>query len=391
LHHYGLKPLKTKEAAKKHLLAAFGSDLTLKVPEKILRIEKELKEEYAKANIAAEKEYEEKRRKEELEEEKRRKQKLDRQQSLLDSVLGASNGFRDSDSDELDDEEDHDYAYPTTRDIHNTLDNMPERQLRTMIRGLLEYNSGVEEALREYALTERAKAKRQQKVERLKEKRKGKTSKASLAKKVPSRELQGKYDIVAPRLSENWSQYGDSFTLKICPSSSGSRLWGAFEFGIISGIIRSTTSSTQLSAGNFTAGLLLDFSWRGREESGETTFDARSNTGHLVFLGDGLIKGKLHFEGYKIKLAGKQADDISGRVVWAKHVPGWKQEWRGYNRHNYNVENIARWGKYGGERRIEAPADSDTTDAGRGSGSRYDSDEAMDFDGDEQYCEAYAY
>ena len=47
LLHYGLKPLKSKSAAKKALLAAFGDSKTeLRVPEHILKLEKELEAQF---------------------------------------------------------------------------------------------------------------------------------------------------------------------------------------------------------------------------------------------------------------------------------------------------------------------------------------------------------
>jgi hypothetical protein len=53
LAHYGLKPLKTKDAAKRNLLAAFKGGNTLVVPERILQLERELKAEWEKATKVA--------------------------------------------------------------------------------------------------------------------------------------------------------------------------------------------------------------------------------------------------------------------------------------------------------------------------------------------------
>lgn len=52
LMHYGMKGLKTKSAAKKALLAAFG-EVGLKVPERIVKLKKLMQEEYAEANEKA--------------------------------------------------------------------------------------------------------------------------------------------------------------------------------------------------------------------------------------------------------------------------------------------------------------------------------------------------
>jgi hypothetical protein len=47
---YGLKPLKTKDAAKKNLLLAFKGGKTLEVPDRLVQLERELKVEYNLAN-----------------------------------------------------------------------------------------------------------------------------------------------------------------------------------------------------------------------------------------------------------------------------------------------------------------------------------------------------
>lgn len=52
LVHYGKKGLKTKNAAKKALLAAFGEE-ELKVPERIVKLKKSMQDEYAEANEKA--------------------------------------------------------------------------------------------------------------------------------------------------------------------------------------------------------------------------------------------------------------------------------------------------------------------------------------------------
>jgi hypothetical protein len=53
LYHYGLKPFKTKPAAKKALLSAFGGGKTLQVPERILALQVELRTEWLAAHEKA--------------------------------------------------------------------------------------------------------------------------------------------------------------------------------------------------------------------------------------------------------------------------------------------------------------------------------------------------
>lgn len=55
---YGLKPLKTKPAAKKELLKALGTGKVIAVPQHLLDLEREMKAEYAVANVAAKEKYE---------------------------------------------------------------------------------------------------------------------------------------------------------------------------------------------------------------------------------------------------------------------------------------------------------------------------------------------
>ncbi|KAL0069025.1 hypothetical protein AAF712_004019 [Marasmius tenuissimus] len=263
LLHYGLKPLKTKAPAKKQLLAAFDKDGVLHVPENILQIERELKAEYQSANAAVQKKYEESQRKAQLEEEKKQQQALERQNTLFDRVLAASNGLGvDEVESEDDDDEDR-----TMEDLQDAVDTIPVGELRRMVKTLMVVDTEVEEAVRNCVSQHHAKTKKKQKAQVAKGK--GKSSNLK-AKTVPDRELLGKFDIVAPLIAEQWGYtYGDAFILKICPSSTRARLWGTFEFGVISGIIRSSAPTTKLPDRPFSAGLRLEFVWRGREASGE--------------------------------------------------------------------------------------------------------------------------
>ena len=87
LRHYGLKPLKSKPAAKNALLAAFNGGKILTVPESILKIERKLAAEYKIKNEVAEKEYrQEKQRQKEAEEKERKKRKRE-ENDLLAEIL----------------------------------------------------------------------------------------------------------------------------------------------------------------------------------------------------------------------------------------------------------------------------------------------------------------
>jgi len=87
LLHYGLKPLKTKDAAKKRLLTAYSPNRTLTVPEKILELEKELQKEYEEANRLAKKKYEEEKERQEIQEENMRKKRRRDNEAFMQQFL----------------------------------------------------------------------------------------------------------------------------------------------------------------------------------------------------------------------------------------------------------------------------------------------------------------
>lgn len=90
LLHYGLKPLKTKAAAKKHLLAAFGPGNTLGIPDNIVRLEKELKALYEQRNAQAKAQYEKEKIEREIAETKRHEVVRKKQEAIKASVIAAS-------------------------------------------------------------------------------------------------------------------------------------------------------------------------------------------------------------------------------------------------------------------------------------------------------------
>ena len=182
----------------------------------------------------------------------------------------------------------------------------------------------------------------------------------------------GKFHIVAPYLSEEWPDSTDTMTLRLSKSSTSSHLWGSFDFGIISGIIR---SSAKPPTGT---GDECPFFWRGHE-SGEGQMEfGEGKTGHIIFLGNGKIKGRMEWVG-GFEFVGKQDDESLRRVVWQKSVKGWKSKWRGINKRSYESARIARWGKWGGDPAPDKPSLSDTSGGG-GENSGSGSDDEGDFD-----------
>jgi hypothetical protein len=181
----------------------------------------------------------------------------------------------------------------------------------------------------------------------------------------------GKFDIIAPYLTDQWPDSTNTMTLKLSPSSTSSHLWGSFDFGIVSGIIRSSAKPPT------STGHECVFFWRGRE-SGEGQMEfGEDETSHIIFLGNGKIKGRMEWMA-GFDFVGMQDDETSRRVVWQKSVKGWKKEWRGINERSYESENIARWGKWGGDPAPDKPYRSDTSVGG---GEDSGSDDVVSFDG----------
>jgi hypothetical protein len=91
LMHYGLKPLKTKEAAKKALLAAFGPGNTLEVPPRILELKEKMRKEYSEANKIAKAKYLEDQKQEKLKEEEKRKKRKRETDAILENFTAQAN------------------------------------------------------------------------------------------------------------------------------------------------------------------------------------------------------------------------------------------------------------------------------------------------------------
>ena len=92
LIHYGLKPLKTKVAAKKSLLAAFGTSKVLRVPKEMVKLEKELKVMYERNNAEAKKKREKEKREQEKAEAKRLIELRKKQEAIKKDFLAAAKG-----------------------------------------------------------------------------------------------------------------------------------------------------------------------------------------------------------------------------------------------------------------------------------------------------------
>lgn len=185
--------------------------------------------------------------------------------------------------------------------------------------------------------------------------------------KVTLAELEGDYRISAPDLEdEGYGRHAMSLTLKL--SSTKRHLWGTFDFGILTGALRSTTSQLSSSKPTTTG---ISFRYRGYRGSDERM---------MTFGKDNICKMRFSNVGGQIKISGTiDRSEFKGKKDGnpSENVRAMKGEWRGINANNYEVESASRWGNrggYRGEERDDGPEFSDTTAGGKES----DDEDRMD-------------
>ena len=374
LLHYGLPPLKTKNPAKKRLLAAFGTQKTLTVPEHILELERSLNLEYSQAKKITDQKYaEEKKQREKEKLAQHQKQKREDalfMQQFTDAGIVISTGLL-KDLDESDDEELH--APVSNTQLQNRIAALPKDRLCDVLTHLMYRLPSVKKALiKELEATPGTNAS---------ELKKGKNKVCdafSCKGNVDScyqtlnitRDYAGEHRIVAPYLKDEWPDQTQKMVLKMSLSAKGSHLWARFHFGIVSGVIRSDGPLPQK------AGDVCRFLWRGREEGeGEQTF-GEDNWGTITFLDDGKIKGTMQWMGV-FEFVGKKVSKPG--PVWVKNVTSWKREWRGINSRSYEYERQARWGRswFYDDDGVVTP-NSDTDNGHSSSGGESEDSDAME-------------
>lgn len=129
----------------------------------------------------------------------------------------------------------------------------------------------------------------------------------------------------------------EDFSLILC--LEGNSIWGAYDFGMHSGILHLRERPWNSSFDE------IPFSWRGRENSeGQMSFGS-SNHGWIQFLGDGHIEGMINCYG-QARFSGER---ISGNreTKAPRDARSMKNEWEGYNQIEYDRVNRARWGGSG--------------------------------------------
>jgi len=297
LMHLDMKPLKSKEASKKALLAMFSNGHDVKVPERLQKMEEDLRNlgvtENEKARIRYEQELEAK--------EKEEQERLAELRRVHEAILA-----------DVDEEDIAPQAAPAGK------------------RKATGNAGGV--------------------------KKKAKASDSD--QKLATFAVGGKYAIIAPYLAEQWpdSSSGD-LELSLSPSlGTGRHLWGSFNFGIVTGVIRGGAPPKSVRG-------TVAFLWRGHEEGEGQMEYGPENKGTLTFLGNGKLRGTMS-GGFMEPFVFTGVQEPRKNVNLAEHVKEWKEQWRGINDRSYEAAGVSRWGRWHKDEDYkEQPADSDTTDA----------------------------
>ena len=178
--HYGLRQEKTKDAAKKSLLAAYKGGTELKVPEKTQKLEKDLELQFSIADKEAE--------------------IIDHAQNKVNLELRRQ-GWK--------------------------------RKVEAMRAEFL----GAE--TEEPVATKGRKAKRGKVIGNCVPKSRS-SAESTKPNPLDASELEGVYRIFAPEIADQWEPI-DDYSLTLKWSSTKSHLWGDFDFGIFEGTLRSNT------------------------------------------------------------------------------------------------------------------------------------------------------
>ena len=141
--------------------------------------------------------------------------------------------------------------------------------------------------------------------------------------------INGCYDIDCLDISGQWADC-DDMTLLL--TLDGPRVWGAFDFGVIEGIMLFdnpfTTNAEEIA-----------FKYRGREREGPILY-GDSHIGMISFLGDGTIGGHIVWLG----TLQFQARRRPGPGTAIRNATSMKYEWDNYNEDVYEQERVGRWG-----------------------------------------------
>ncbi|KAL1738716.1 hypothetical protein HDZ31DRAFT_69698, partial [Schizophyllum fasciatum] len=315
--HYGLKPLKTRDPAKRKLLAAFEGRDTLAVPAHILQLEQELATEFAVSGENT------------VSEPTKAKTKSDKRTGRAVAFAGQEPKQRSEAVDEAD-------GQPTVVDVQalrSSLGRLVHRDLVNILvhvgkdaavyRAIGEQIQRLQDPVTMPAAEPNIKQKTRKTSTTTKPKptapppvdpvlvvenedvsfpprTKNATKKSGVPPKpaAPPPKAQangpfqpiGVYKISAPYMEEQWpeyTQYGATYRLTVRPSSTGAHLWGTFDFGAMTGIIRS------IAAAPTAVGLTSKFLWRGAEGGEGEMQLGDDQKGYIKFLAGGRIQGRI--------------------------------------------------------------------------------------------------
>ena len=143
--------------------------------------------------------------------------------------------------------------------------------------------------------------------------------------------INGYYDIQCDTVEQEWPDFAQDLSLALTLDSPG--LWGAYDFGMFTGILHLGTRPWEPSPEG------IPCNWRGRENGeGEMSFGDHC-TGEVVFLGDGRIEGWLSLYG-RCSFSGVRRP---GPGTPIRSAGSMRQEWEGYDEDAYEEERRGRW------------------------------------------------
>ncbi|KZO96512.1 hypothetical protein CALVIDRAFT_563983 [Calocera viscosa TUFC12733] len=329
LMHYGLKPLKTKAAAKKSLVAALENGKLL-VPGHLEQLRRELQAEYAKLYAEAVQMY-----------------ALDNSMHTLGlgQTTAKQTAKKSSAAPKISSTASISRELPSHNDEPTVAPRYRAKQ--TAVRGTAfarmsgRSDNGSGSSVQSRAVGSNG----------------PKEGKASSSRTFVKDDTQGEYAIKSDDLhDESPPGWAESMCIKMCPSEKTKRhLWASFDFGVIRGIMRGGPAPTK-------KGAIWHFNWRGTVgEEHEQAYGPR-NIGTITFLGNGQIWGTMSGTAVGLNTVFSGSYVKRPNVVWVKSVAHWKDTWRGINDVAYERENIRRWGKWASDEGThEQPAASDSS------------------------------
>ena len=143
--------------------------------------------------------------------------------------------------------------------------------------------------------------------------------------------INGHYDIHCTTVEQEWPDFAQDMSLVLTLDTPG--LWGAYDFGMFSGILHLGTRPWEPSSQG------IPCNWRGRENGeGEMSF-GDDCIGEVIFLGDGRIGGWLSLYG-RCDFQGVRRP---GRGTPIRSAASMREEWEGYDEDAYEEERRGRW------------------------------------------------